>query len=110
MLDAAGADPTVRDAQAAETAARLTFDRGRNASATRHRSSITATGPDRVKDARPRGRLPCLHLMAATALFVLYFVIRKAVFHAILDADMERAEYARQVREPGQPLPDAPPS
>jgi phosphotransferase system glucose/maltose/N-acetylglucosamine-specific IIC component len=49
-------------------------------------------------------------LLAAVFLFVLYFVIRKAVFHGILDAEAERAHYDKQVRDAGQPSPDAPTS
>lgn len=49
-------------------------------------------------------------IMAAIGLYVLYFVIRKAVFHGILDAEKERGEYERQVRDQGSTLPDAPTS
>ncbi len=47
-------------------------------------------------------------LIAAVSVFILYAVIRKAVFHGILDANMEREEHARQLREAGKPMPDAP--
>jgi hypothetical protein len=46
-------------------------------------------------------------LAAALSLLMAYFVIRKAVFHAILDADAERRDDARRERMANEPFPDA---
>ncbi|WP_167880499.1 hypothetical protein [Nocardioides guangzhouensis] len=51
-----------------------------------------------------------LVFLAALFLLVAYIVIRKAVFHAILDADVARAQDARDARRANEPLPDAPKS
>ena len=47
-------------------------------------------------------------LGAAVFLLAIYFVIRKAVLHAILDADAERRDDARRARMAHEPFPDAP--
>jgi len=49
-------------------------------------------------------------LAAGLSLLVTHFVIRKPVFHGILDADAERANDARRARMANVPFPDAPKS